>query len=344
VWSDPARATYSKSKEEVKMKLRASIILLCSTFILSSGAEAADRIAYGTTALKSVHYTYAASAAKAINEHSGDKVQITVISTGGAVDNLKRISRGQIDMGLGTFATFYQAYKGIGKFKGKAMPKLRGLWVHSPALQAWVVRKDSGIKSLSDLAGRKFTPGQRGSATEQLVIQMLEALAIKPNLYRASLADAVAAVKDNRSVGYVKAGGTAVLDGTTLELMAFTPVRLLGFSAVQVQQVKTKFPFINFQKYGNNEVDKFPAFTSPVQVVGEFALSDSLTDEQVIAILEGVVDNPKPQVSAFPSFGKLDVLKDSVNLITIPLHTGAVKFYRSRGIKVPDRLIPPEMK
>ncbi|MDA7949310.1 MAG: TAXI family TRAP transporter solute-binding subunit [Hyphomicrobiaceae bacterium] len=326
------------------MKLRICTAALSAMLILSGGAEAADRIAFGSTALKSVHYTYAAAATKAINDKSADKVQVTVISTGGAVDNLQRIARGQINMGLGTYATIYQAYKGIGKFKGKAMPKLRGLWVHSPALQAWVVRQDSGVKTVADLAGKKFTPGQRGSATEQLVIQMLEALKIKPDLYRATLSDAVAAVKDKRAIGYVKAGGTATLDGTTLELMAFTPVRLLSFSDAQVKKVKAKFPFINFQKYKDNQVDKFPAFSTPVQVVGEFATSDSLTDEQVIAILEGIVDNQKPQKDAFPSFAKLDVMRDSVNLIPIPLHAGAVKFYRSRGIKVPEELVPPEMK
>ncbi len=320
------------------------IASVCAAFALASGAQGADRIAFGTTALKSVHYTYAAAAGKAINEHSGDKVQVTVISTGGAVDNLNRIGRGQIDMGLGTYATIYQAYKGIGKFEGNAMEKLRGLWVHAPALQAWVVREDAGVESLEDLAGKPFTPGQRGSATEQLGIQMLEALDIQPELFRASLADAVAAVKDNRSIGYVKAGGTAVLDGTTLELMAFTPIRLLHFEEKHVAAIKEKFPFINFQDYADNEVRDFPAFTSPVQVIGQFALADSLTEEQAIAILEGIVDNQEPQVSAFPSFGKLDVMQDSVNLITIPLHAGAVKFYRSRGIEVPDRLIPPEMK
>ncbi len=328
------------------MKLRkiTRIAAACAALALVGAAQAQDRIAFGTTALKSVHYTYAAAAGKAINEHSGDKVAVTVISTGGAVDNLKRIDRGQINMGLGTYATIYQAYKGIGKFEGAPMEKLRGLWVHAPALQAWVVREDSGVTNLEQLAGQAFTPGQRGSATEQLGIQMLEALGIEPELFRASLADAVAAVKDNRSIGYVKAGGTAVLDGTTLELMAFTPIRLLHFNEEQVAKVKEQFPFINFEQYADNEVDGFPAFTSPVQVIGQFALSDSLTDDQVIAILEGIVDNPEPQVSAFPSFGKLDVMQDSVNLITIPLHAGAVKFYRSRGIEVPERLVPPEMQ
>ncbi|WP_373089398.1 TAXI family TRAP transporter solute-binding subunit [Sneathiella sp.] len=326
------------------MKMRNSLAAICAVFMVAGGAHAADRIAYGTSAIKSVHYTYAASAAGAINEKSGDKVDITVISTGGAVDNLKRIGQGQINMGLGTYEIVYQAYKGIGKFEGNAMPKLRALWVHTSALMAWVVREDSGIKTVAELAGKKFTPGQRGSGTEQLAIQMLEVINVKPEFYRASLADAVAAVKDNRSNGYVKAGGTGVLDGSTLELMAFTPIRLLNFTDDEVAKIKENLAYINFQKYKDNEVENFPAFTSPVQVVGQFALTDSLTDDQVIAILEGVVDNPGPQVAAFPSFGKLDVMQDSINLSTIPLHSGAVKFYRSRGLEIPERLIPPEMK
>lgn len=307
-------------------------------------ANAADRISFGTTALKSVHYTYAVSAAKAINEVSGDKVDVTVISTGGAVDNLSRIERGQIHMGLGTYATIYQAYTGIGKFEGKPQTKLRGLWVHAPAIQAWVVRADSGVEKLSDLAGKKFTPGQRGSATEQLAIQMLEAIDIKPDLYRASLADATAAVKDNRAVGYVKAGGIKTLDGTTLELRAFTPIRLLGFSDDQIKSVKAKFPFINFMALKDGEIEGIPAMNTPVQVIGQFAYSDSLTDAQVQAILTGIVDGKKIQEAAFAGIKNLDIINDSLALITIPLHSGAVKFYRERGATVPDRLIPPEMK
>jgi uncharacterized protein len=320
--------------------IAASALLVASVNV----AYAADRISFGTTALKSVHYTYAVSAAKAINEVSGDKVDVTVISTGGAVDNLARIERGQIQMGLGTYATIYQAYTGIGKFEGKPQTKLRGLWVHAPAIQAWVVREDSGIKTLSDLAGQKFTPGQRGSATEQLAIQMLEALDIKPDLFRASLSDAIAAVKDNRSTGYVKAGGVKSLDGTTLELRAFKPIRLLGFTDAQVKTVKAKFPFINFMSLKDGEIEGIPAMTTPVQVIGQFAYSDSLTDAQVEAILKGIVDGKKTQEAAFPGFKSLDIINDSLALITIPLHSGAVKFYRSRGATVPDRLIPPEMK
>ena len=317
---------------------------LCALLGAPQEAGAKDRIAFGTTALSSIHYTYSVAAAKAINEHESGALDVTVISTGGAVDNLQRIGRDQIDMGLGTYATIYQAYKGIGKFEGHAMPELRALWVHAPALQAWVVREDSGVSDLQGLAGQPFTPGQRGSATEQLVIQMLEALGIEPDMQRLSLADAVDAVKDNRSIGYAKAGGTGTLDGTTLELQTFTPIRLLNFTEDEVATVRTALPFIAFRSYADGEVEGFDAFTAPVQVIGQFTTASAMTESQVAAVLTAIVDDKTIQANAFPSFGKLDVASDSVALVSIPLHAGAVKFYRSRGIEVPEALIPPEMK
>lgn len=322
---------------------RLAPVLLTAATGLSGPVLAKDRIAYGTTAQSSVHYTYAVAAAKAIND-SDAGLDVTVISTGGAVDNLTQIGRGQIQMGLGTFATIYQAYAGLGKFEGQAMPSLRGLWVHSPSTQAWVVREDSGVTDLAGLEGKPFTPGQRGSATEQLGIQMLEVLGITPDLQRLSLADAVDAVKDGRSIGYVKAGGAGTIDGTTLELQAFVPVRLLSFSDDQTAAVQKALPFVSFASYADGEVGGFPAFTVPVQVIGEFTTAEAMTEDQVIELLTAIADNVETQATAFPDFAQIDLLQDSVDLINIPLHAGAVRFYRSRGIDVPEALIPPEMK
>jgi len=34
----------------------------------------------------------------------------------------------------------------------------------------------------------------------------------------------------------------------------------------------------------------------------------------------------------------------SVDYCDVPLHPGTIKFFRELGVKVPDKLIPPEMK
>ena len=75
------------------MKLKIISCAAIALFAWPTLASAADRIAFGSTALQSVHYTYSAAATKAINDKSGDKVQINLIATGGAVDNLERIRR-----------------------------------------------------------------------------------------------------------------------------------------------------------------------------------------------------------------------------------------------------------
>lgn len=333
------------------MKHTLSRYTLYVTFLLIASspfaaARAQHRVLYGTTALRSVHYAYAVAAAKAINELSHGKLRITVMSTGGAVDNLARLAHHQISLGMGTYATVYQAYKGIYKYKGHAMPNLRALWIHAISLQAWVVRRNSGVKTLTELTGKTFTPGQRGSATEQLSMQILAALGIKPRYYRASLQDAVAAVKNGRSVGYVKAGGAHSLDSTTLSLEAFFPIRLLSFTPHQVRLVTNKFPFINFKTYPANSIQKgIPKVTTPTQAVGEFTTKGALTNKEITEILTAIFSKKGKQmeVSAFPAFGKFNALLASGTMPTIPLAAAAVKFYRAHGVHVPKRLLPPGM-
>jgi TRAP transporter TAXI family solute receptor len=320
---------------------------LGAALLLIQSAHAVDRIAYGSTAIGSIHYTYAVSAAKAINTHAADKVNVTVLATGGAVDNLARLARGQINFGLGTFETIYQAYKGLAKFSGQPAPKLRILWVHSASLQFYVVRADSGVKTLADLTGKKFTAGQRGSATENIVQQILASVDVKPDYFVATLSDAVAAVKDGRSIGYVKAGSRTSLDGTTLELRTLTPINVLGFSPEQVTKVHAKLPYVAFATLGPNSVEGVGAITTPVQTIGEFAYSDSLTDEQAMAILDGLMKGQDVQAAAFPDMKGMDIPKETLiaaGALNIPLHRGAVKFYQAHGYKVADNLIPPEAK
>lgn len=321
----------------------ASLIALC--FVTPPlMVQAQDRISFGTTRTQSSAYGYAVAAGKAINTASGESVSITVIATGGGIDNLARLSRKQIHMGIVNMATGYQQYKGIGNFKGKAAPNLRGLWTYQTSRQALVVRKDSGITEISQLAGKKWTAGQRGSGTEDIVTQVMAAIGVKPDYYRATLADAVKAIKDNRSVGYVKAMAGKSLDASSRELDTTIGITLLGFTEGQQNTIVEKFPFLSIASFKGGEVSGHPAFSTIASVSGVATYSNILNDRQVMAILKGILDGHKAQAEAFPAFRGRDVAGETISNIPVPLHSGAVKFYRSRGYAVPERLIPPEMK
>jgi TRAP transporter TAXI family solute receptor len=305
--------------------------------------QAVDRILCGSTSTASSHYVYTVSAGKSINTVSGDKVNVTVVATGGAVDNLERINRGQLQMGIGTWATFYQAYKGMGKYKDKARPKTRALWLYTSTAQNYVVRADSGITDLEGLNGKKFCPGLRGSATEQLVQQILETIGVKPDYFRGSLADAVAAVKDNRIAGYVKAGAGLALDASTKELKAFTKIRILHWPPDKAAKVQKALPFVSFVEVPK-AITGYPTYTTAVQSIGVICYHDSLTADQAYYIVKGVCEGKKYQEAAYPQVKKFDIPEMTMKLTKFPLHAGAIRYYKEIGVKVPSHLIPPEAK
>ena len=76
-------------------------------------AQAETRLAFGATNSQSAHYAYFASLAKIINSAYPDAYQASVVETGATVDNLKRMARDQLDIGLITTSTLYHAYNGI---------------------------------------------------------------------------------------------------------------------------------------------------------------------------------------------------------------------------------------
>jgi TRAP transporter TAXI family solute receptor len=309
-------------------------------------ALAVDKVLLGSTATTSSHYTYTVSAGQAINKTMGDQINVTVVATGGAVDNLARIDRGQLAAGIGTWATFLQAYRGIGKYEGKGKPKIRGLWLYCSNVQNYIVREDSGVKSLADLSGKKICPGLRGSATEQLVQQLLGKVGVEPDYFRGSLSDAVAAVKDNRIAGYVKAGAGLQLDASSKELKAFTKIRLLIWTPEQVAVINKEMPFVGFMNVPEGTVPGFPAYTTPVQAIGIISYDDTLTEEQAYNMVKGVCseDGRKIQDAAYPAMKGLSIPEITMALTKFPLHKGAIKYYREIGVKIPDALIPPEAK
>jgi TRAP transporter TAXI family solute receptor len=296
-------------------------------------------LAMGTTQAASSHYAYFVAVAKVINTKMPD-ANVTVVETGASVDNINRIKKGELDLGMTTIHLQYQAYHGLGPWQGRAIKDQYVLWVYQPAPQNFVVREDSGVKSVNDLAGKSFNPGIRGSATEKTAESILEALGIVPKWYRGGTEDAVAAIKDKRAVGYVKSGaGITALDASTLDIATFTPIRLLGFTPEDIKKVQTKYPFLSPITIPKGIYKETPSYQTFAMLIGAVAKKD-LPEEFVYRLVKAVWEGFEEQVAAFPSVKGIHLPKLTLETCTVPLHPGAVKYYRELGLKVPDNLVP----
>lgn len=312
-----------------------------ATVLLPTDGWAASKklLAMGSTQSSSSHYAYFVAVAKVINARVPE-VNISVVETGASVDNINRIKKGDLDLGMTTIHLQYQAYHGLDAWKDKPIKDQYVMWVYQPAPQNFVVREDSGVKSVQDLAGKPFNPGIRGSATEKTVEAILDALGIVPNWVRGGTEDAVAAIKDKRVLGYVKSGaGVDSLDASTLDIATFTPIRLLGFTDEEIAKVKAKYPYLSPIAIPKGIYKETPAYKTFAMLIGTVVKKD-LPEELVYKMVKAAVEGFDEQVAAYPSIKGVSLPQLTLETCNVPLHPGAVRYYKEIGLKVPDALIP----
>ncbi|MGP5562067.1 TAXI family TRAP transporter solute-binding subunit [Vreelandella alkaliphila] len=313
--------------------------ILSAGLIVGTAAQAEEQLLIGSTSTSSSQYGYFVAVGQIINQHV-DGVRTSVVETGATVDNLRRILRNQVDMGLVTTNVGYHAYAGEGEFEDRPVDN-RLLWVYSQAPQNVVMREDSGVASMAELDGARLNPGITGSATEATTIAVMETLGLTPEYVRGSTTDVVAGVKDNRMAGYVKSGVGEKLDGSSMDIATFTPIQALSLSDEQAEILNEQMPDISVVNIPEGAADGMPAYTTWSFGLAMHA-SPELDEETAYQIVKAVMENPEPQVSALANLADVDIAELTLSSGTVPFHPGAARYFEEQGYEIPEHLIPSE--
>lgn len=326
-------------KKTVPLARTLVFVLFAVALGLAAGpAVAAKKLLIGSTSSSSSHYGYFVAVSQLINKNVKD-VDAAVAETGATMDNLRRMDRQQVDLGLVTTNVMHHANAGTGVFAGKPT-KIRLLWIYAIAPQNVVVRKDAGIASLAKLEGRKFNTGLKGSATEKTSDAVFALLGIKPDVLRGSTGEVVDAVKDNRAVGYVKSGAGLKLDASTREISIFTPITLLGLDGAQKAKIAGAMPELSIVDVPADSASGTPAYTTWGFGVGA-AAGPEMDEALAYQIVKAVCEDKTVQAASFAEVGGADLAQMTIKYASSPLHPGAVRYFRERGLSVPARLIAP---
>lgn len=298
-------------------------------------ASAETRLAFGATNAQSAHYAYFAALAKVVNEANPD-YQASVVETGATVDNLKRMERGQLDIGLITTSALFHANNGIKTFEGEPIQS-KLLWAYSLAPQNVIVRQDSGITSFEDLNGARFGPGQRGSSTEATSQDVMSTFGIEPEWVRGSNGELAAAIKDNRATGFIKSAVGTSFDALTTDIATFTPVQVLGLSDAQTAMIREQLPELSIVEMPGGEMENSGPYTTWGFMIGVSARPD-MPDDIAYNIVKAVMEDEVEQATAFPAVAGANLAELTIQYATSPLHPGAIRYFEEIGLTVPDNL------
>jgi TRAP transporter TAXI family solute receptor len=232
------------------------------------------------------------------------------------------------------------AHNGTGPFAADgAMPQLRAIASLVPEALHVVVRADSSIQSIADLAGKTIAVGEAGSGTSVNAKVLLAAAGFgEGDVVRKNLRPAQAAEEMEAGTldALILAGSYPV--PAIQELAAAIPVRLVPITDTVAAKLEQEFSSYDAAALPGGTYRHIDADTPTVGfyalwVVGADADADLIHDITRAVWSEGAAK----LFAGIDPIGKQIKLADALKGVSLPLHPGAERFYREAGFAV-DKL------
>jgi TRAP transporter TAXI family solute receptor len=277
----------------------------------------------------------AGSAIAKVANDAGVKMRIEPAS--GTTVYVPQIENGQMEFGLANHSETYDAVHGSGLWQGKKLSNLRVISVLAPLRTGIFVKKDSPIKKLSDLKGKRVTSDYSAQKTVQfnvlgmlamggLTLDDVEQVKV-PNVVRG--ATDFAAGKADCFFFALGAGKVAETDA------AVGGVRILPIdpSPQGMAKIQKYIPvgYADTVRPGPGLVGVVEP--TPVFAYDYLALASTKTpDDMVYKVVKAMHGGKAAMAAAFKSLEEFDPKKMVKDLGKgIEYHPGAIKFYKEIG-------------
>jgi TRAP transporter TAXI family solute receptor len=259
------------------------------------------------------------------------------VQPGGSVTNLNRLADGKVNLAMTVDFLVGLAYTGKEPYK-KPAPNLRYLMKIVPAYLQMMTLKSSNINTFDDMLVKKFAPGQANLVTHLLLNMLLEVRGMTMDDIR----------KKGGVVNFVNTGPAAQMMGDgTLDaiMMAGNPathsrfseiamtkdVDLLKIDPVLLKAVSDKYPSVKVTPMPEVTYPGikggFPTFATDTVLV----TTDALSDDAAYLIVKSFYDNLSKLKADMNQFVEAD-LEKALEGNEIPVHFGALRYYRERGL------------
>jgi TRAP transporter TAXI family solute receptor len=323
------------------VKLWGTLSTICF-LIISCGVAigATQELKIGSNKVGSTWYVQAACIADVVRTKYPD-IKIDASPIAGGIGNLKLLAQGKMNIALAMNNNAKWAYEGNVLFD-KPAKNLRALVGGLDQFYIGIaIRRGSGITSLEELAQKKpkvrLMTVQRGTTGEASAAQVLEACGISyddikkwgGSVEHTDFEAITNAIKDGRCDIFIQSLSKG--HPTFTELAVTGKIDLIGLSKKTLDYM---------DRYGYSQsvlpANSFKGQTKDLVLPGYrtmLVVTDKLDNDVAYKITKAVVENKSALVKghkAFEDFNPKDA-QNPKNLGGVPLHQGAIKYYKEAG-------------
>jgi len=277
-------------------------------------------------------YPMAAGLAELFNKNIPG-LTVTVEGTGGGSTNPKWMAQKKVQLAFQVLDMLQRAKDGVRPYKKKYdLSDARSVIRMNASPAHWVVLKKSPIYGLKDLKGKRLSIGERGASSNTRVLWFLEAAGLtKDDVKLEYIGDdqATGALKDGRIDCMAETLGVPA--GVILNLSTTTKVRFLELTDGEAQYLTKKWPYLA------PIVIKAGTYGQPNDFVGYGVASCYMTikevPEDVVYQMCKVIDQNWDFLYKVHKVFRLWKFDKNIEQISgQPLHPGAMRFYKEKGI------------
>ncbi|XBO41826.1 TAXI family TRAP transporter solute-binding subunit [Alsobacter sp. KACC 23698] len=293
-------------------------------------ASAADFINVLTGGTSGVYYPMGVALAKLYGE-AIPGARPSVQATKASVENLNLLQqgKGEIAFTLGDSLAFAWEGNEEAGFKAK-LTKLRGVSAIYPNYIQVVASKESGIKTLADLKGKRLSVGAPKSGTELNARAILNGAGITykdlGKVEYLPFAESVDLMKNRQLDATLQSAGLGV--AAIRDLASSVDIIVVEIPAAIVDKVGAPYvkATIPANTYTGQDKD-----VQAAAVINYLVTRSDLKDDEVYAMTKAMYDR-LPELASAHSAGKEISLQNALQGMPIPLHPGAERFFKEKGV------------
>jgi len=310
---------------------------LVIVFMTAQEAVAGQPFMLATAGTGGTYYVIGGAMADVMRKY--DNTKVTPLTTNGSIENLRLVAAKRVALAFSTPDLAYYAYNGLEMYKGKKLDNLRYVsGGHLGAMQL-VVPKNSPVKKIADLKGKKVAVGAQGSAVFTLAQYVLgvEGLTVKDiSPAYLSMTEMTEALQDGTVDAAIYSAG--VPTSSIANIFARKEMRIIPYSEKQVRAFLAKRgpeirallePFIIPAKTYTGQTEAVPCMAFRASLIAH----KDVPDATVYGFLKTIEAHVDDLARIHPSGKEYSIpfLKQGA---VIPLHPGAAKFYAEKGITI----------
>lgn len=321
-------------------------LLLCLTGLAYALCAAEAR------PVKPENYVLATSLAKGLVHRVGARLAALATRSGlpmieimsaGSVENIELLATGKAHFALLQDNVANDAFRGILKFAHDSQVNLRGMVALYPDVMHCLATEKSNINTWADLAGKRLATGEIGSGTERTTGEILDLYAhrllgrksgVRVSRMEFSLA-LKSLIRGRVDAAALVLGAPNALIQDALDKKNLRFVDVEANIAASLHQAQPSYVTYTLAAgiYGPKQPN--PVATVATQTV--LICHQDTDPHDVLRLLTVLFENQTALVMEFPAMKDFS-LNAALTGVTIPLHSGALHYFKDAGVSIPERL------